>query len=517
MKKLRSLTTFLAMSIPVAVIMVGCSNGAETNQTAATNAPAASKAPAAPVKIEWMQVGWGTNVPSSDDFVKTELDKKLGTNLILTSPATNEDYQNQLNVRLAGGTAPDVYQILNRDSLLKSIASDSLLDLTPYLKTKLKPFADFVGEETLNNDKVDGKLYTITKKPGVGSNSYWLRKDWLDNLNLKAPVTLDDLYAVAKAFTNDDPDKNGKKDTYAITGAGFDAFSVIYGAFGVGAPTANNSLPEIYIKDNKMVSSLYDPNMKNALAFIKKMIDEGLVDPELLASTGQQYVQKAIQGKAGMGNFSWTDLAKDAPAKQIKEVNPKAEWMQIAPPKGPGGQYDVSTGKGTSFTLFGIPKALEKDTAKLDKIFEYVNYISTKEGNRLVSYGVEGRHYTLNGDKVVPTDLLAKEGAYTWLYQVTGRPEAEYLQTKFPTQAPLIDFVQKQPRMTAYNGLLNPPADFMTADATRFIKEELSKFIYGKTSLDKYDEFLKNLETKFKYNLYLDGAQKRLKELGYIN
>ncbi|MNW05672.1 hypothetical protein D3C71_2019530 [compost metagenome] len=74
--------------------------------------------------------------------------------------------------------------------------------------------------------------------------------------------------------------------------------------------------------------------------------------------------------------------------------------------------------------------------------------------------------------------------------------------------------MQKQPRLIAYNGLLNPPADFISADATRFIKEELSKFIYGKAPLEKYDEFLKTLETKFKYNLYLDSAQKRLKDLG---
>ena len=39
-----------------------------------------------------------------------------------------------------------------------------------------------------------------------------LRKDWLDNVGMQVPKTLDDFYKVLKAFVNNDPDKNGKAD-----------------------------------------------------------------------------------------------------------------------------------------------------------------------------------------------------------------------------------------------------------------------------------------------------------------
>lgn len=37
----------------------------------------------------------------------------------------------------------------------------------------------------------------------------FIRQDWLDNLNLEIPTTMEELKAVAKAFTEQDPDGNG--------------------------------------------------------------------------------------------------------------------------------------------------------------------------------------------------------------------------------------------------------------------------------------------------------------------
>ena len=43
-----------------------------------------------------------------------------------------------------------------------------------------------------------------------------IRQDWLDNLGLKAPTNMDEFEAVIKAFTEDDPDGNGQKDTMGL-------------------------------------------------------------------------------------------------------------------------------------------------------------------------------------------------------------------------------------------------------------------------------------------------------------
>ena len=107
----------------------------------------------------------------------------------------------------------------------------------------------------------------------------------------------------------------------------------IFGAFGVGMPG------NFYEKDGAVVNALYDPAMKDALAFIKQMIASGSVDPELLANSGLQHQEKAIKGQAGIVYIDWPNMTKEQFVEQIKTVNPNAEWLQIAAPSGPGGQY----------------------------------------------------------------------------------------------------------------------------------------------------------------------------------
>ena len=50
----------------------------------------------------------------------------------------------------------------------------------------------------------------------AGNEGLLVRKDWLDKLGLAAPTTLDELYDVLYAFTYNDPDGNGKNDTYGL-------------------------------------------------------------------------------------------------------------------------------------------------------------------------------------------------------------------------------------------------------------------------------------------------------------
>lgn len=472
--------------------------------------PKASEPASDPNKIVKLDViETGNNLPSPDkDFIKQELDKALHTDMNLTVYASGDDYKNQLNVRLASGNFPDLFAVPDRSTLKQYAQQGLLLDLSPYMD-RLKDTKAFIGEESLKKTTVNGKIYAIPKAPNIPYNTYWIRKDWLDKLGLQPPQTIEELLSVAKAFTDNDPDGNGKKDTIGMTGGKLSTFAPIFGAFGVANPG------DFYVKDGKVVNSLYDPAMKDALAFINKMIASGAVDPEIMANTGLQHQEKAIKGQAGIIWIDWPNITKEQFADQIKKVNPKAEWIQLAPPKGPAGQNDGPIDIGSTSGIYAIPKALEKNKEKLQKVFDLLNYVSGKDGSNLVQFGVKDRHYNVEGDKIVPTDLMGKEAGYTWLYQFTGRPEMSYLQVKFAPQAKYIEFSNKQPRIQILNGFLMAPDGYNAADANRFIEEENVKFAYGKRPLSEYDTFLKTLETSMNYKAYLDAAAKQLNELGY--
>ncbi|MBB6695534.1 extracellular solute-binding protein [Cohnella xylanilytica] len=512
MRHRKSLTVLTAAVLTAALAGCGGNNndgGAGTKGSEGSGQqPSGSKSA---VKLEAAQISWGTNLPA-DDFIKKTLDEKLGISLQMTLIGDKGDYENQINVRAASNNLPDVFLVTGKPQLQKLANAGSLLDLTPYLD-KMPEYAAFAGEDVLKKGRIDDKQYALPKAGQALAYTYWIRKDWLDHLGLSAPTTVDELLEVAKAFTERDPDNNGKNDTFGLTGTNFDAFEPIFGAYGV---TNIADVSQFFVRDGQVVNTFYQPEFKEALGAIKRFLDAGVVDPEVVSNKGTMAKDKAFQGKVGIIHTEWAQMMKPAEVQAWKGANPKAEWIQLAPPKGPSGQsYAKSVNIGDSGGLWVVPKRLENEPEKLEKVLELFNYVSTPEGNRLVQFGIEGTHFTLNGDTVAITDQGRNEATYTWLYQFSGRPETEYLKTKFADLVDYIEFEASLPRIETLDGFVLSPAGYNPADANRFIEEEMIKFAFGKNDLANYDKFLETLEKTFKYKTYVDSATEQLKKLGY--
>ncbi|UKS24130.1 extracellular solute-binding protein [Paenibacillus sp. HWE-109] len=505
MRKNATLAIILSTSL-----LAACSNNSSSPETTPTGG-ASSKPAAAPIKIEIMQdetvsSADGPGFPK-DDFIKNELNKKL--NIDLTMTLDTSDYLAKLNTRMAGGNFPDV-MLLMKEQVQQYAQNGVLLDMGPYLD-KLTDYKKFVGADDVKKGVVSGKQYALPKAPGFATNTYWIRKDWLDKLNLAVPTTVDELFNVAKAFTENDPDGNGKKDTLGITGVGIDTFAPVFGAYGVTPSAATLTV----LNKDKIVNSLYDPAMKDALTTVKKFIDAGVVDPEFMSNKPNTSKDKAFQGKIGIIFDGWSGIIKDTTVKIWKQANPNADWIQLTAPKGPNGlQYASKVDIASTGKMLAFPKALEKQPEKINKIIELLNYVSTTEGNRLVDYGLKDVHYKVDGDKITITEQGQKESGYSFVYQFTGRPELAYLQTKFPAQAKYIEFEKSLPRLQVIDKFVDMPNGYNKADAERFIQEKLTEFIYGKTPIADYDKFLTTLEGSFNYKVYTDAVTKQAKDLG---
>ena len=498
-------TVLLTLVFAMTAVLAGC--GGSKNEVAPKETPKNVTTVKEKLKIDVISTG-GTLPKPEDDFVKQGIEKALNIDLQYTTYASVDDYTNQLNVRMASGNFPDLFG-LSKDQIKTFAQQGLILNLSDYLD-KLKPTVDFIGKDSLTKGTFNGKVYATAKAPNAPQFTLWVRKDWMDNLKMSEPKTLDELKALAVAFTQKDPDGNGKNDTYGFTGSKLSAFQSIFGGFGVGF--ANDG--EFYVKDGKIVNSFYDPKMKDALTFVKDMVASGVVDPEIMANGGDQHVQKAIQGKAGIIYTHWPSLMKAEPLAQMKTVNPNAKWVQISPPKGPVAAFDGAFDIGAGSGFYAIPKALEKQPEKLQRVFDLLNYVSS-QGSNLVQFGVEGKHYNMVGGKAVATELMAKESGYTYNYQFTGRPDMSYLQVKFATESSYIAFAASLKRIEVLDGFITNPDGYNSADTSRYIEEELSKFIYGKRPLDQYDAFLKTLEGNFNYKMYVDSVTNQLKALGF--
>ncbi|TDE02785.1 extracellular solute-binding protein [Jiangella asiatica] len=464
------------------------------------------------VQLTVAEFSYGTELPDNDP-VKAQLAEELGVDVELSLGVDPDEYWGQLATTLASGDAPDLF-FVDRIHLHQMANQGLLLDLTDYIDEDLGTFDEFVGEDSYLQTTINDKVYALPKRgSGYNPNTYWIRKDWLDNLNLEIPESVDDLMTVAKAFTEQDPDGNGQSDTYGLTGATLgsaannQAWYPIWGAFGSGGPGV------FYEKNGEIVNGFDDPATKDALEYINSLVGAGVVDPDYATNTLPLDHERAMQGMAGIINIEWPRMQKPEFIDQFEELQPDAEWVQIAPMAGPGGSgampLDLYTSGG-----YAVPASLAEDEEKLNKIFELMNYISTEDGNRLVSYGIEGSHFELAGDQVTMTEQGVAESEPFWLYQFSGRDEASYLKTKFDYASAAIDFAWNQPTMEVHRSLVTPPEGYNDTDAATYAAQQVAQFINGSRSLDEWDAFVDELKTQFGYQQYIDAGTQQLEDLG---
>ena len=146
---------------------------------------------------------------------------ELGITLKYTIAAAGDDYTQKLTMAIASNELPDLMD-LPPEEFSELANAGMLADITEaydtYASDLLKETIEVDGGVQLASAKVDGKLYGLPQLSAADGTCdlLWIRTDWLDNLGLKAPTTMDELLEVARAFRYDDPDGNDQDDTWGI-------------------------------------------------------------------------------------------------------------------------------------------------------------------------------------------------------------------------------------------------------------------------------------------------------------
>ncbi len=148
--------------------------------------------------------------------------KKLGIELKLTMlPSSTHDRDAKLNAAAAAKQLPDIFTV-NREPWLNMIKNGMLAevdDMYAMMPTRTKLMFD---KNSIQYTTVNGHSYGFATPGSIPRNEgVVIRKDWLDKLKLPVPVTTEDFMKVMRAFTYDDPDRNGvfkitDKDTQKI-------------------------------------------------------------------------------------------------------------------------------------------------------------------------------------------------------------------------------------------------------------------------------------------------------------
>src|SRR5699024_2871574 len=123
----------------------------------------------------------------------------------------------------------------------------------------------------IESGKIEGNLYGVPMVQPLARYGVLVRQDWLDNLNLEVPHTWDELREVARAFTEDDPDGNGKDDTVGFVDRSYSfkvGFRMLSGYFGAGNNFALND-------NNEIIPSFMQDEFKEAMEWYRDIYENG--------------------------------------------------------------------------------------------------------------------------------------------------------------------------------------------------------------------------------------------------
>lgn len=519
---------FVVSLLVLSQILSACAPAATPTEVSMSEATQASAEPTAipqpttppePVDIVlWAQATVTEAGAPPDDWIAYQvIHDELNINLTYAIIPTGADGEAKINAVAAANDLPDLFQMVsanndNRGALLRLVDLGLMApveDLMPLMPERAKLHYN----DPLAIDLVSfyDHQYGLPEPPPIPKREgLVIRKDWLDKLGLAVPTTPEELFAVAQAFTTQDPDGNGKNDTYGfggfLNGQGLGTrFDFIMGAYGV---------PGVWNFTGKGDFGL---NVRNdqypeALAYFKSLVDAKVIDPDWPTLTRDDFRARWKQGTFGIMWEDFAAISNKSNYTPFDENFPDGEWIPVAAPKGPNGDayYGVYTGRGQ---IFGVSqKAI--DEGKGEAIARLLEWMAT-DGYYLLGFGEEGKNFIIDANGNISTEGLDPVEAYT----APERQPFTQMRNQLVYYNSEQEIVARYPTYKTINGRLMEPMNFLTffqsqpwvdgrgiqvilppanaADFDRFYTEGLIQFVLGQKELtdETWAEYLAGLDS----------------------
>lgn len=200
--------TALILILVLVIAVMGCSNnsGNSMDSKSAKNQDSAAGpgkiSLAKKYDIKWFQ--WGPRDVHPDDAIIKYMNEKFNVNIKVERILAKE-YLKNLELRIAAGDMPDLfrYSLSTGAHVYNQLQEDGfLMNFTEYAEKydlkALKAYMDKPGTEEFREE--NGVFQLPSRKAGVIPNVIVVRQDWLDQLGLKKPTTMDEFKSMLKAF-----------------------------------------------------------------------------------------------------------------------------------------------------------------------------------------------------------------------------------------------------------------------------------------------------------------------------
>ncbi len=418
------------------------------------------------------------------------------------------------NIKLAGGDYPELFfaAALPKTDLIKYGSQGTFLKLNDLIDKYAPNFKQIMEQYPVVKKGMtmpDGSIYGLPTvfDPAFKSLFYstpWMKQEWLDNVGLKAPTNLDELYAVLKAFKEKDPNKNGKQDEIPWGSEGvWIMMDFLRGAFGLNQHGIANKNVDLDPSTGKLRFVPTTEAYKDMMQYIAKLYKEGLLDKETFTMKDTDITSKASAGLYGF----------------LDGVDPKAIYNQdgyvgmpvLTGPKGDRRLTNMGSPLGNLGMFVLTDKAKNPEAA-----IRWIDHFYGDEGAKMFFMGFEGVTYKvdangeyayldviqknpdgLNLDQAVSQYLTWPGGYYPGIVKQKFFKGAEGLPSSMKNAEAAEPYAIKMEEVwPSFNFTPEEQEELTTiqTDIQTYIDEMRDKFASGAASFDQWESYVKQIE-----------------------
>lgn len=512
--KSTSARIFLLMLCSVIFVssFTGCKKeeqGTQASDKGSTNTETISFPLKNPITLKYW-VGFTSTVLQNygESELYKELEKRTGIHINFIHPAEGQGKE-QFNLMIAARDLPDIIEggfteyaggrqkgfddgiIIDLKELVQKYAPDLNKIYQTYLDILMD--VETVDGKWLHTPFMRGDKFLVTYTGPI------MRKDWLDDLGIKPPTTLDEWYTTLKAF------KEKKGATAPLTGnTSLISSQWFMSPYGIGR--------EYYIDNGKVKYGPVEPKYKEYLTMFAKWYKEGLIDSEFPTNAAKNYDAKMTNGQSGaiIGN---TGGAVGKYLGLMKSKDPKYDLMGVQYPSLKQGEPVLWMQKDGPIATTGAQ--ITSACKNVKEAIAWLNYGYSKEGTLLYNFGVEGVSYKMENGYPKYTDAVMKNPlgpmsvvGVKYMRSVNNGPfvqDKRYMEQylEYPQQSEAIKNWTVWSKEVAeanntFRGTLSTDEIAQTAtkqtEITTYKDEMFLKFVMGQESLDNFDKYIAQMK-----------------------
>ncbi len=238
-------------------------------------------------------------------------------------------YNEAIEIAIKDKNLPDIMVVKGQETVQKLAQAGMIEDLTEvYEKCTTWRIKDMYASYTdalLNSGKYQDRLYGLPDAViDHGPTLLWMRKDWLDKLELKEPTSMDEAMNCILEFINEDVAGNGETVGLACIPELVAGSNETYSADGIFSMFHASPRKWVQGADGEIIYGSVTQECKAALEYLNTLYTKGILDKKFLLRTSQNIEDLIKTGKCGAFFGKW--WAPNNPLMESYDYDMEAEW-----------------------------------------------------------------------------------------------------------------------------------------------------------------------------------------------